>query len=190
MTITIPKKPFKRQRVFGSPTSLDHVPVGSWCEATVGEESVYRDGVPINETIGYVVAVQGAKIYVRVADEVSDPNLTGFHNGDVIELELDQVGRCQYSPEQQELMTEMKLWETAIQFTNQHQEEFERRYQDFSRAAMDRAHNESFRPKETDEERERGHEAHREYLLRWRAAVFVFAGIKSLRYPEPEKYIQ
>jgi hypothetical protein len=76
------------------PWSIEHVRVGGWAEVCVGE----WDGNPARIVFGYVTRISDGRITLQVADEVCSPALTGIHDGDVIEVELEDLFGSDYSP--------------------------------------------------------------------------------------------
>jgi hypothetical protein len=100
---------------------MEHVRVGGWAEVCVGEWAGDKERV----VFGYIVRIPGRRTTLRVADEVFSPAKTGFTNGQLIEVDLEDIFGSEFSPFQVELEARRIQNEIESQLIAQHQAEFD-----------------------------------------------------------------
>jgi hypothetical protein len=109
-----------------------------------------------------------------VDDDVQYSDLTGPHNGDGLELELDEIAKSEYSSRLLALEVGFALQEIEFDLVfYAHWDEFGRRYPEYSDEAMDRAHDAFMAASEA--ERKHLFEGQRERQAGFRRACHEFA---------------
>jgi hypothetical protein len=86
------------------PSQMTHVRLGGWAEVYVGEEPLHESRV----VFGYVEAIIGEQIQLRIADTVFSAKETGLANGDLLDLELGDLASSEFSPAVQESKTRLR----------------------------------------------------------------------------------
>jgi hypothetical protein len=112
---------YDRKAGASKPTSMDDVRVGGWAEVCVGEWT----GDNEQRVFGYIVRIAGRRISLQIADEMVSPEKTGLADGQVIEVELEDIFGFEFSPFQIDLEAWSVQMEIERELINQHQEEFD-----------------------------------------------------------------
>ena len=92
--VRMPSSSYDRKAGAYKPRDMLEVAVGGWAEVCVGEWRADEEQI----VFGYIAAIEGQTIYLRVADEICSHTKTGLTDGDLIAVTLEDLFGSELSP--------------------------------------------------------------------------------------------